>query len=95
MLDKLTTRLSHAFRGLNEVKTDEQGKKLILDAKKSMREVWTHREAYIDKLEYDNMQMGFALHKQDQREFEFDLLKRALKNTVAIDELETKINGSS
>ena len=91
MLDKLTTKLSHNFRGLNEVKTDDTGKKLIAAAKKSMREVWTHREAYIDKLEYDNMQLGFALQKQERMEFEFDLLKRALKNSVAIDELEGRL----
>ena len=86
-MDKLTNNLSHSIRGLREVQTDDKGRKLIGAAITDIRALWQAQEKWIAQLDMDNMQLGLALTHEQRIEREHYLLKGALKNMVALDEL--------
>ena len=90
-IDKLVSKWKREIRGLSEVATDDKGRKQINDSVLAMYEMYDHLKCYIADLEMQNMEMGLSLKHEKRIEWEHAMLKRALDNTIALDEIGQEV----
>jgi len=90
--ESIKRKYSHALRGLNEVKTDKDGRELINTAVKLFKHIAKTQEKMLSQLEIDNAVLMLKLTDQTRIQVEHTAMKLALFNTVKLDEIEDKLN---
>ena len=86
-LDHLIKKWRYEIRGLHEVETNERGVELIGNAEYSMVEMCDCMKRMVSDLEMRNAELMLALDIDNNVRREHWLMKQALKNQIALDEL--------
>ena len=90
-LDELVKKWKREIRGLYEVPTDDKGKELIGNAIFAMYAMYDHLRGLIVDMDWDNIGLNLAVEDITRLKWEHQMLKQALKNNIALDELGQEI----